>query len=223
MTPEEFEKNRRGINYKNAWAYFYPEGNGKPLKGYNLHHKDPTLKYRDPVRYLEWRPEDLELLTASEHTKLHAKLRENDLEYKNKLSKGMKNAWNNPAIRDKIVASQIIAQNDPEFRARLNEKIRLANTTPEVKEKHSRASKRKWADPEYAEKTRAAIREKNKSSEFRNKISEALKGKPFTEEHKAKIREAALKRWSKITKENRTLSVDHTKESPGPEWLQGRK
>ena len=66
-------KTIRNSNYKNAWRHFYPEGNGKSLKGHQLHHKDHTLKYRDPVRYAEWRLEDLEMLTFSEHMKIHRK------------------------------------------------------------------------------------------------------------------------------------------------------
>lgn len=36
-----------------------------------LHHKDPTLRHTDYKRYCEWRIEDLEVMTLSEHTKLH--------------------------------------------------------------------------------------------------------------------------------------------------------
>lgn len=42
---------------------------------YDLHHKDPNLIYTDPERYNEWRPEDLIVLTHSEHAKLHTRLR----------------------------------------------------------------------------------------------------------------------------------------------------
>ena len=36
-----------------------------------LHHIDMTLKDRDPVRYAEWRIEDLEVMTKEEHVRLH--------------------------------------------------------------------------------------------------------------------------------------------------------
>ena len=38
---------------------------------YVLHHKDPNLKYTDYERYCEWRIEDLEVMTYSEHSKMH--------------------------------------------------------------------------------------------------------------------------------------------------------
>ena len=54
-----------------AWIQFYPEGNGKAKKGYVLHHVDPMLKYVDPIRYAEWRIEDLVMITRAEHASLH--------------------------------------------------------------------------------------------------------------------------------------------------------
>jgi hypothetical protein len=66
--------NVRNVNYHNAWKFFYPEGKGCPKNGYNLHHKDVTLRHSDIERYLKWLPEDLIMMTSSEHKKLHAKL-----------------------------------------------------------------------------------------------------------------------------------------------------
>ena len=60
-------------NRKNAWIHFYPEGNGKAKPGYVLHHKDETLRKNDPERYNEWRIEDLEMMTMTEHFLLHHK------------------------------------------------------------------------------------------------------------------------------------------------------
>lgn len=55
--------------WKEARTYFGVENNPEMV----LHHKDPTLKYRDPQRYLEWRVEDLEVMTVREHARLHSK------------------------------------------------------------------------------------------------------------------------------------------------------
>lgn len=41
---------------------------------YCLHHKDWTLKFIDPDRYKEWRVDDLEVMTISEHSKYHCYL-----------------------------------------------------------------------------------------------------------------------------------------------------
>lgn len=73
MTEQELKKFSRRNN-RLAWKVFYPEENGKPKKGYVLHHKDPSLRKTDPIRYAEWRPTDLEMLTRSEHVALHNSL-----------------------------------------------------------------------------------------------------------------------------------------------------
>ena len=64
----------QNTNYYKAWRTFYPEGNGHCKPGYVLHHKDPELRHKDIDRYLEWRPEDLVMMTKSDHVKLHMSL-----------------------------------------------------------------------------------------------------------------------------------------------------
>ena len=54
-----------------AWLHFYPEGNGRALKGYVLHHKDPSWKMSNPERYHQWNPQDLQMLTRAEHVRIH--------------------------------------------------------------------------------------------------------------------------------------------------------
>ena len=82
---------RHNKNWKAARIYFGVENNPEMV----LHHKDPTLKYRDPERYLEWRIEDLEVMTNADHTSLHqtgktvsnetrAKIRESHVGFKGK-------------------------------------------------------------------------------------------------------------------------------------------
>lgn len=40
-----------------------------------LHHIDVELKYYDPIRYNEWREDDVVVMTRSEHSKLHRSLK----------------------------------------------------------------------------------------------------------------------------------------------------
>ena len=40
-------------------------------KGYVMHHKDPDLMYNDIERYIEWRIEDLEVMSKGEHRRVH--------------------------------------------------------------------------------------------------------------------------------------------------------
>lgn len=47
-----------------------------------LHHKDVNLRHTDYKRYCEWRPEDLVVMTRSEHTKLHNLIKKENGEYK---------------------------------------------------------------------------------------------------------------------------------------------
>jgi len=58
----------RNKNWQKARAYF----NAKPDEV--LHHKDPSLKYRDLKRYEEWNVEDLVVMKRSEHQSYHMKI-----------------------------------------------------------------------------------------------------------------------------------------------------
>lgn len=79
------EKNRQ-----NAWKHFYPEGDGKAKKGYHLHHKNETLRHENPDRYNEWNPEDLVMITSSEHGRLHRYGKKDSEETKKKISDALK-------------------------------------------------------------------------------------------------------------------------------------
>ena len=87
------------INHRKAWKYFGLD-NSEPYK-YALHHKDQSLKYNDIDRYIEWRPEDLEVMTFIEHNKLHNQGENNPMygkhhteEWKKKHSERMKGEGN---------------------------------------------------------------------------------------------------------------------------------
>ena len=41
--------------------------------GMVFHHIDMEMKYRDPRRYIQWNPEDLEIMDKREHMSLHKK------------------------------------------------------------------------------------------------------------------------------------------------------
>lgn len=47
----------------------------KGNKNLVLHHKDTTLRHNNVERYIEWRLEDIEILTKSQHSSLHLALR----------------------------------------------------------------------------------------------------------------------------------------------------
>lgn len=101
------------LNHEKAWKYFYPEGNGKAKEGYCLHHINPDWRYNDLERYNAWNPEDLQMLTNSEHCKLHQKIgygKSRDLEFFDSaklnynLYLEMKNNFENPDYNGVLTA-----------------------------------------------------------------------------------------------------------------------
>ena len=62
---------RKMCSKKDAYRFYFPECDGKCRKGWVLHHKDPSWKYDDPIRYAEWRIEDLIPMTLADHNKMH--------------------------------------------------------------------------------------------------------------------------------------------------------
>lgn len=139
------EKELKAFSYKNhkkSCLHFWPELNGNVLKGWVLHHKDPTLKYKDPIRYAEWRIEDIEPLTRSIHNSLHliGNTRTKGLHIKNTIKNkvlneesnfGKKNRNLTDVEKYKISLATQEAMNRPEIKAKLN--------APEMKERKSKA------------------------------------------------------------------------------------
>lgn len=159
-------------NRESAWKTFYPEGNGNAKPGYVLHHKDPLLKYLDPARYNEWRPEDLIMITRSEHTHIHFIGRHISDKQKEMISSVHKGKYVSEETRIKISTANK-GKSSPNKGKHFSE---------ESKAKMSAAKKGKspWnKGKQWSEETKA-------------KLSAAHKGKHLSEETKAKI-SAALK------------------------------
>lgn len=57
-------------NRNNAWKYFEQHGYADH-KGMVLHHTDVNMKTENPIRYNEWRPEDLVPMSKASHRALH--------------------------------------------------------------------------------------------------------------------------------------------------------
>ena len=61
-------------NKRKAYKYFESIGLlpiNRTRNEYVLHHKDITLKAKNPERYIEWNIEDLVVMPRSEHSRLH--------------------------------------------------------------------------------------------------------------------------------------------------------
>lgn len=80
-------------NRQKAWLYFVSIGqipwDAKPRE-YVLHHIDETLKHNNFERYILWLPEDLVVMTSSEHSKFHNARRKLSEEHKQKISAALK-------------------------------------------------------------------------------------------------------------------------------------
>ena len=64
------EQRRVSMNNRNhRWKEIC--GSYKGIKGYVLHHVDVTMINNDPERYIEWRAEDLKMMSKRDHLRLH--------------------------------------------------------------------------------------------------------------------------------------------------------
>lgn len=86
LTEEQLKLSSK--NNKLAWKFFGYKCNNH--KGLVLHHKDETLRHTDIERYIEWRPEDLEVMTKEEHVSYHHKGKHLSEDTKKKLSENHK-------------------------------------------------------------------------------------------------------------------------------------
>lgn len=81
------------INYLSAAEYY----NLQP--GECLHHIDTSWLHNDIERYIQWNPEDLLLLTKSQHSKLHGLLQgKTEQERKALLEEAARKYSTNPTI-----------------------------------------------------------------------------------------------------------------------------
>ena len=144
-------------NRKNAWIHFYPEGNGKAKPGYVLHHKDETLRKNDPERYNEWRIEDLEMMTMSEHFLLHHKDTNKSEIHRLHVSQSLK--------------GHVVSE---ETRRKLSEAGKGRTISEETRRKMSEAGKKRMTNEER-ERIRRKLIGHDVSEETRRKISEANK------------------------------------------------
>ena len=89
MTKEQHRISDR--NRRKAVKYFGLEN--EPKYSYALHHKDESLRTENVERYILWLPEDLEVMSYSEHTRHHHTGLKWDEESRNKM-RGEKNPAN---------------------------------------------------------------------------------------------------------------------------------
>lgn len=92
-------------NHKYAWDLFVsigaiPENTDK--NEWCLHHIDESMKYNDPERYAEWRPEDLVPMRTEDHIKLHHSGKTHNEAWNAKVSESLKGHSVSEETRKKI-------------------------------------------------------------------------------------------------------------------------
>lgn len=172
-------------NRKRAWREFYPEGNGKAKSGYDLHHKDPAWQYEDPIRYAEWRHDDLVMLSHSEHSRLHSTLLKNHEQEEYRLN-AVKEVRRTFESRKKSSEASLRMWKDLEFHSLMCNKMKEAQSRPETNQKRSESLKKTLNDPEH----KIFIIERNKNPEFHKHRSNAQKKRYEDPTKKQKFKDA---------------------------------
>ena len=187
----------------------------KVPKGYVLHHIDPSWRKNDPERYIQWNLEDLELMTKSEHSRLHGTGENNPMygkhhteESKDKMrlpfseehKQKLKEAWverRKRPISEETRAKMREASTGRKHTEETKKKISLSKIGHEVSEET-----RKKLSEDHKLKAAAMTEEERKAKFGYNKgKTPANKGIPHTEETKRKMSEAQKgKKFSEETK-----------------------
>lgn len=91
------------------------------------------------------------------------------------LSARMKQAWNDPEKRARILAGQWRAASDPAIRARVSAGVARSWQNPVVRDRRCAANKKASADPDLRSRRAAALRKTLASPEARARKSAAMK------------------------------------------------
>lgn len=119
-------------------------------KGYVLHHKDDTLMLTDINRYIEWRPEDLVVMTLSEHSKLHNTGLVRSEETREKMSKAKKG-----------IQTWLGKHHSEETKNKLSKANKGKHLTEEQKKAISMANKgnQNWLGKHHSEETKQKMKD----------------------------------------------------------------
>lgn len=234
MTEKELRKFSY-YNRKRAWKEFYPEGNGKAKPGFVLHHKDPSWKIEDPIRYAEWRHDDLVMMTKAEHCKLHSNLNHQDEEIETKRVKNLRSTMQTSEYHEKHSMIMKDVCNKPEFKEKESASQKRRFENHDVIIQYSDTMKEVWKREGYRDNISKKCSETWKDPNLRKQASQTTSKKMsdpvFKEFHRSKVKEAMNAPEIKL---KNLLAHQHldwynngerntrSKEWPGEGWVKGR-
>lgn len=176
-----------GRNRYRAWKYFVNQGLidiTAPPYTYVLHHIDPSWKYEDIERYIQWNIEDLVVEKHSEHSSFHNKGKQVSEETRKKLSESMKGrvGWNKGLTKETDERVKKMAEslknNHPDVSGENNPRygVKLSQQT---KDKISNSLKGHKQSADTVAKRSASMKGKNtgkKTDETKEKMRQAKLG-----------------------------------------------
>lgn len=189
-------KQAYNINHEKAWCYFKALG-VLPIDAkkneWVLHHRDTTLKNDNPVRYDEWRIEDLVPMKRGDHTRLHLSLRPPmPKETREKISQTLTGRKRSEETRRKISETQKGRTRDVESIRKGIETFRK-NHPKKQKVKKSNSNRGLFWITNGVENKRISASQKIPSGWKKGRIGWKRKFSPklgpMSEEHKRKISE----------------------------------
>lgn len=147
---------------------------------YDLHHKDPNLRYTDLQRYIQWNISDLICIEHSEHSRLHGFLENRSFADRSSTTKQMwedENSYVN-STEYKNLISEIVRKNHAKKDSPYGDewKHRISESCTEWWSSERRAAQSqnvaaKWKDPNHAYNS-AAFRERRAKSHMKKIIIE---------------------------------------------------
>ena len=108
-----------------------------------LHHKDPSWLYEDIERYIQWNPEDVEVMSRSEHNRLHGIRRQFSEETRKKLSESLKGKPKSEEARRKMSESAKGKVLSEETKRKISEAGKGRVFSDEARRKISEAAKQR--------------------------------------------------------------------------------
>lgn len=132
-------------------------------KGYVLHHIDENMKYENPMRYIQWREEDVVPMSKGEHTRLHWTGRQHTEETRRKMSEAKKGYVPTEETKKKLSEALTGRNLSEEHKRKLSESHKGKSYGP-LSEEHKKAIGEAHKGMKHTEETIEVIRQASKGN-----------------------------------------------------------